>query len=251
MKHKPGIAAVLAALVPLSSMAQGDDSWEFSLSPLFIWGMSIDGDTQAGGAVMPLDLSFKDDLFDNMTAAFTLHLEARKGRWTAFAEYQGSRIEPTASLGPLSVDVEFTSQMGELGASYAVWEGAGVRWELLAGARYTNQDIDVETQLTLPPGPVPINISSGDDWWDGFVGGRALVSLGENWGFVGRADVGGGGSDSVLNASFLFDWRFKQWGSAMVGYRWMKFDYQSGSGADLYAYDAVQQGPLLGITFHW
>jgi len=49
----------------------------------------------------------------------------------------------------------------------------------------------------------------------------------------------------------MFDYRFRDWGSVFLGYRWMDFDYSSGSGINHYAYDATQQGPLAGLMFYW
>ena len=66
-----------------------------------------------------------------------------------------------------------------------------------------------------------------------------------------RGDIGAGGSDFVWNVSFILDYQFRHWGSVFIGYRWLDFDYSSGSGPDRYAYNALQQGPLAGIGFHW
>ncbi len=97
-----------------------------------------------------------------------------------------------------------------------------------------------------------IEIGGGDDWWHAFAGMRVFRTLGEKWTFIGRADLGYGGSDnSAINASFMFDYRFNNWGSAFVGYRYLEYDYDNGSDSDRYAFDAYQQGPLLGLTIHW
>lgn len=42
------------------------------------------------------------------------------------------------------------------------------------------------------------------------------------------------------------------WGSVLAGYKYMDFDYDNGlNGNNHYAYDAKQQGPLLGLTIRW
>jgi hypothetical protein len=66
-------------------------------------------------------------------------------------------------------------------------------------------------------------------------------------------DYGYADSDNTaINAAATFDYRFRDWGSVFGGYRILSYDYDNGkSGTDQYAYDAVQQGPLLGISFHW
>lgn len=49
----------------------------------------------------------------------------------------------------------------------------------------------------------------------------------------------------------MFDYQFKDWGSVFFGYRWLDYDYDSGGGLDHYGYDALQQGPLAGLSFYW
>lgn len=45
----------------------------------------------------------------------------------------------------------------------------------------------------------------------------------------------------------MVDYRFKGWGSAFFGYRYMDIDYEGGG----YLYDAKQQGPQLGVALYW
>lgn len=235
--------------------ATAADEWEFSLSPLFLWGVSIDGDSTINGRTAPLDLDFGDDILENMEAVFTFHFEARKGEWGLFAEYQYLDLEPDpsgGSLGPVSVsaDVDFESTMWELGGTWAFSENDRTRWELLGGARYTDQDIKVDIDISAPPpGEEPSQrLKGGDDWWHPFAGVRVFHALSERWSIIGRADYGYGGSDNTaFNAAFMFDWRFKNWGSAFIGARYLNYDYDD----DSYGYDAAQQGPLAGLTLHW
>lgn len=63
-----------AATVALSLILAGTtcragaaDDWEFSLSPLFLWGKSIDGDAAIDGKAAPLDLDFIRRLIDYCT----------------------------------------------------------------------------------------------------------------------------------------------------------------------------------------
>lgn len=87
---------------------------------------------------------------------------------------------------------------------------------MVTGARYTEQDISVAVTLEFPH-PVNernINIDGGDSWMHGFAGLRLFQKLGEKWTFVGRADYGYGGPNNT-------------------------------------AFDAYQQGPLLGLSFHF
>lgn len=85
-----------------------------------------------------------------------------------------------------------------------------------------------------------------------FVGVRAWWAISENWSLVSRADFGYLDSNNqALNLSMLADYRFRDWGSAFLGYRYMNIDYSKGNGADAYAYDADQHGSLAGVTLYW
>ena len=87
------LAVVFSVIVlSLTSAAaapdRNSDEWQFTLAPLFLWGMNIDGSSQVGPVEAPLDLSFTDDIFENLSAVFTVHFEAYKNDLTLFAEYQ-------------------------------------------------------------------------------------------------------------------------------------------------------------------
>ncbi|NCF29883.1 MAG: hypothetical protein GWP69_21100 [Gammaproteobacteria bacterium] len=239
------IVGVLLFAANGTAMAQGDlpesetDKWQFTIAPLYLWAVGIDGDIGLGPATAPVNIKFSDAL-SNLSGAFTLHFEARKEKWNVLADYMWVGLEPSATLptgAPLNVDLDM--QIGELGGTYLVTEGSPFV-EVLAGARY--QKIDLKAS------PTPVSVD--ENWWDGFVGARITGQWG-NWKVVGRADVGGGGSDLVWNVSLLGDYRFKNWGSVFAGYRVLDYDYSSGSGASRFVFDTRLQGPLLGLAFHF
>ena len=243
------------ALATTSTMANAAEEWEFSLAPLFLWGLSIDGDATINGKTAPLDLEFEDDILENMEGVFTLHFEARRGDWTLFSEYQWIDLDADVAakdgdLVDASVGIGFEQTMWELGAAWAFQESARTRWELLMGARYTDQDVSVKADLTsnIPALNQELRPEGGDDWWHGFGGVRVFQALSDNWTFIGRTDFGYGGSDnSAINLVAQFDYRFRDWGSAFVGVKYMEYDYETSD----YGYDAKQQGPLVGLNLYW
>jgi len=225
-----------------------DDEWQFTLSPMFLWGMSMNGDSQIGAADVPLNLEFTDDVLSNLHAVFTVHFEAKQGDWTLFSEVQYVDLEPTTKISgtPVTVDVTFKNTMVELGAARRVAQFEKTDLELLFGARYTKQ----QNHTKALNGTTLVDVK--EDWWDGFVGGRVITRISENWKFEGRGDIGAGGSDLVWNLAAFLDYRFKDWGSVFAGYKYMDYDYEnSDRGTSHYAYDATQQGPLLGLNIHW
>lgn len=259
MKHRliknlaiPTMTVLLSAGIAGTAHAAGGNStggeWEFSLAPLFLWAQGIEGSSQIGPTTAPLDVTFKDAL-ENLKATFTIHYEMKRDALTLFAEYQYVNLDPTAEtpMG-LELDVDFKDTIGELGVGYWVFGTDKTDWEVIGGARYTKQDLDVSVKNG------PDLISTDDAWWVGFIGGRFSAQLSDNWSLIGRADygVGSGKTNQIWNLSAMFDYRFKDWGSVFVGYKWMDYDYEnSDKGPSHYAYDATQQGPLLGLNIHW
>jgi predicted porin len=63
---------------------------------------------------------------------------------------------------------------------------------------------------------------------------------------MGKSYVHCGSDNNAWHFNAMADYRFNDWGSAFVGYRYMKIDYASSS----YSYDAKQQGPLLGDSIY-
>ncbi|MEP1471920.1 MAG: hypothetical protein ABJK20_09075 [Halieaceae bacterium] len=238
-------------------MKSAADEWEFKLSPLFLWGISLDADATIGTETVPLDLSFEDDVIENMDTVFTFHFEAKNDDLIFFAEYQYVKLDPSLSIGAVDADVEFENTAIELGAGWEFFRSERIDWEMLLGLRYLDQDVDVDGTLSLPeppngPGALPLAVAGGDDWYHPFLGIRGDYRLGSRWSLLGRGDYGYSDSDnSLLNLSVMFDYRFKQWGSAFIGWRYQDVDYDSGAGSDRYAFDGIQQGPLMGLTLYW
>ena len=250
--RQPILNLVLAAGMLSGSAAayaaeSSESAWEFELTPMFLWGMSINGTSEVGPVELPLNIDFTDGVLENLDAVFTLHFEAKKKDLTLFTEIQYADLTPSAQIpGGPSIGVDFENTLFELGAAYRVATTGSTDWELLGGARYTRQQLNATVKNG---GPTLADVD--ESWWDGFVGGRVITRLSPKWTLMGRADIGAGGSDLVWNIAAFADYRFNDWGSVFAGWKWLDYDYESGSGLDRYGYDALQQGPLAGLSFHW
>ncbi len=221
-KMRYGILLTVAVLSIGSAntvYAAGGDStegeWQFSLAPLFLWAQGIEGGSTIGPVTAPLDITFKDAL-SNLEFTFTVHFEAKRDKLTLFGEYQYVNLAPEA-VGPMggTVDIGFKDTIAELGAGYWVFGTETTDWEIIGGGRYTKQKLGVSVE----GGPDLINISN--NWWVGFFGGRMSATLSNKWTFIGRADYGLGSGDTndIWNLNVMFDYRFKHWGSAFIGYK--------------------------------
>jgi hypothetical protein len=242
------LATFLCIAGPAAANADGHGTggWDHFIG-LYLWGMSIDGTASVGPVDAPLDLNFKDDLLDNLAGAFSAHYEAKKGKLTLFGDYMYADLDPKTELANgAEIDVDFTNKMWELGVAWDLTEAtANTTWQVLGGVRSNKQEFRLQVGS-------PVLVSVNETWYDGFIGGRVIAPLSSKWKFVGRADIGAGDSDSVLNVLGAFDWRFNNWGSLLLGYRWMDFDYDNGKkGSERYAYDATQAGPLFAFNVYW
>jgi hypothetical protein len=105
--------------------------------------------------------------------------------------------------------------------------------------------IDVKVDVSLTPGPAG---SARDRWADPFVGIRYTRSLGENWYFDVRGDLGGFGVSSDAQAQIVTSvgYRFSERLDAFGGYRFLTVDF-----GDEIVLDATAEGPGLGFTWSW
>mgnify|MGYP007106198089 CR=1 FL=1 len=214
------------------------------------------------------------------------YAEARNGRFSLFndilytklagsAEFAKSvqgRFATLALGGRLEADYE--QAMIELGAGYEVWSNgpAGSTGrsavDLIAGARYWHQEANVSAALnatlaiTGPLGLVDLTRSgsrvvatSGSvDWVDPFVGARLRHDVAPGQSLLVRADIGGFGAGSEFTWQALAAYSFQMCVTerysvdAYLGYRALAVDYSQGAGNTRYEYDAVQHGPVTGLT---
>jgi hypothetical protein len=77
--------------------------------------------------------------------------------------------------------------------------------------------------------------------------------ISDQWSFRLYGDVGGFGTASDFTWQGLGMMFFKPWKNVSIfaGYRAIGTDYESGSGADKFTYDATVHGPILGFDFRW
>jgi len=241
--------ALIGSLLFFSSFAwagsnEDFDSWQNSLAPLYIWGMSLSGSMSSGPVTAPIEIEFTDAVSD-LEGIFTFHYEGAKGNWGIIADHSFLNIVPSAETpGPLPIvlKVDMKNTITELAGLYRF--GPDNPWQLLAGIRQYQLDVTVTSpSLTL--------LSIDETFNDVFIGGRYVRNINDKWSFIGRADIGTGDSDLVWNAFAAFDYRFSKLLSGLVGWRVLEYDVDSVSGLNRLQYDMTHSGLGLALTFHW
>lgn len=237
------------SLVLFGSQTWADSSkdfntWQNTLAPLYLWGVSMSGTMTTGPISAPLNIEFSDAVSD-LEGIFTFHYEGAKGNWGIIADYSFLNLGPSATLptgDKLSVDMKNT--IGEVAGLYRF--GPNNPWQLLAGIRSYKLDV------TIDGVPAPVTQVKIDETInDFFIGARVMPRISDKWTFIGRADIGAGDSDLVWNVLAAFDYRFTKLLSAFAGWRVLDYDVDMGSGTDAFKYDMNHSGPILALAFHW
>lgn len=223
----------IAIASPLHTQAQ-TNAWTFDVS-LYGLAAAMSGDVTVKGVTSDLDVGF-DQIWDNLELGGMAKVRVGHGQWafTTDVIYMG------LSASKNNVSAELDQWVVEPTLSYQLCSG----FEVLAGARYNNISGDVR-------GPLGINPSGTQDWWDPIFGASAALPVSEKISFHVRGDVGGFdvGSTLTWQAFPYLNWQLSHAASIQIGYRWVYTDYETGSGLNRFRYDVLTQGPQAGFTW--
>lgn len=245
------IVASLSNAHARESSASGSaaSTWQFSVSP-YLWAAGLSGKagTLPGLPPADVDTSF-GDIWDDLDFAGMVLMGAHQGRFSIVSDLQ--YVVTSAqnnSLAPLFDKEKLTSKTFGfyLGGEYALYEERGASLRLAGGLRLWS----VDTELKLSSGLLPGRELNGNDTWvDPVIGLRGSIDVFSRvflmgWGFVGGF---GAGSDIMADLFGGVGYRFADWISTTIGYRWMKVDRDR----DDFLYDVIQQGLMVGVTFRF
>lgn len=243
---KTGMATAALAATMLSALpALAQDTAGEWRQTFYLYGMgaAIDGDAQIGPLTVPVDLSISD-LFDALDLGGMAAYRIENGTWSFSGDvtYMDLGWDKATQQGraEAGLDVEQLTVMGTVGRRVSP------RLEALFTLAYFDLSADLRARVLQQP----VSASRDANWVDPLVGLNYRLPFGEKWTFDLRGDVGGFGvgSDLTLHgwATFVrqnsatFSWYF--------GYRYIAYDYETGSGANFQRYDLQQHGPGIGIA---
>ena len=88
---------------------------------------------------------------------------------------------------------------------------------------------------------------------DPIVGLRYNYPFNDKWSLQLYGDIGGFGvsSDFTWQGLALIDYQPWKNVAFVAGYRGIGTDYETGSGADQFTFDATVHGPLIGVDIRW
>lgn len=290
------VAATVAWLVAESTAAADVGSglsgtvitgspWTVTFTP-YAWAPFIQGDATvrdrtASVFVSPIQLI---DHLERMP--WMSYIEARRGPLAFYNDIiyanAGIGVDGVRRRGSAAIDAnlgaDFQLTIVEVGAAYQIakWHSGGsgslkdgysfdryTAIDLIAGARYWQQDLSINLALTgtldttglIIAGNRAIARSGQVDWVDPLIGFRVRQLLAPGQELMFRADIGGFDAGSFFSWNVIAAYNFNicivngVTYSGMLGYRALSVDYDNGSsGFKKYEFDAVLHGPVLGLT---
>ncbi len=241
-----GLLVLILAPPAFAQDATGDAAGWSNTFVLYLLGPTLDGTVGIGPAEGDVSLD-AGDVFSALDGAF-LGIYAGEGeRWGVVADLVYMDLSADDLSGPVGilsgeVGNKQTTALGSI--SYRITD----HLRLLAGLMYT----DITAKIRID-GPIETRgAKTSESWVDPVVGLWYSAPIGNRWDFSGIAQVGGGaGADLAYILTASFSWKFGKNTSLSLGYRYLDFDYEDGSGLDRFKFDMKEHGPAVGFRFQW
>lgn len=251
------------------------DKWTFALRP-YLWAPGISGTLKydippTGDGAANVD--FSSYVLENLNFALMLTAEARKGDWSVLTdvvyldvESGDTNVKSVSFTGPggrfevsvganLDTNASLSGVLWELAGGYTVARGGNSSLDLLAGFRLLT--IKAETDWLLS-GSITDNVSGGtfarsggvsqsETLWDGIIGIRGAVGLGDSrWAIPYYLDVGTGSSALTWQGVAGIEYRY-DWGDLQLMYRYTYYDMKE----DKLLQNVSLGGPAIGVNFRF
>jgi hypothetical protein len=270
------LALIAFSLPAVAGEPAPDDQWAFAVRP-YLWLPSITGTLKydvpsGGGGGANVDLS--SYVLQNLSFALMLSAEARKGDWGVLTdvvyldvESDDSRVKSVDFTGPggrieisaganLDTKATLSGILWELAGTWTAARGGNSSLDLLGGVRLLNIKAETDWQLSaevVPPGGSGQtfdrsgSVSQTETLWDGIVGVRGRIGLGESrWAIPYYLDVGAGGSALTCQGVTGIEYRF-HWGDLQLVYRYLYYDMKE----DKLLQGVSFYGPALGLNLRF
>jgi hypothetical protein len=242
----PALALAALAAISMSPAARAQDGSDAWRQTVFLYGMgvAIDGDAQIGPLTVPVDLSISD-VFDALDFGAMAAYRIENGTWSYALDvtYMDLGWSGTTQQGRAQASLG----NDQLTVMATVGRRLTPRLEALVSAAYFDVSADLRVRLLQQTA----RATRDADWIDPLVGLHYKAPIGGKWSLSLRGDIGGFGvgSDLTLHGwvtllrqnSERFSWYF--------GYRYISYDYETGSGANYQRYDLQQHGPGIGLAW--
>ena len=245
--------------------------WTVTFTP-YAWAPYIQGDATVRERTANVFVS-PTELIDHLERMpWMSYIEARRGPLAFYNDIiyadAGIGVDAVRRRGSATIDAnlgaDFEMTIAEVGGAYQVAKlDRYTAIDLIAGARYWQQDLNINLALTgtldttgLAIGGHRAIARSGQvDWVDPLVGFRVREALAPGQELMFRADIGGFNAGSIFSWNVIATYNFNicivngVTYSGMLGYRALSVNFDNGdAGLKRYEFDAVLHGPVMGLT---
>ena len=237
------IMLLACATVANAQQKNPEDRWRFTVTP-YLWLPSLTGSLKTepppGFQSGTVDTG-PGSYLENLQFAGMLDFQAQKGRWSAlgdliyvdFSDKDKSAYFPGVLPGgagwTVKAETGLKALVLEFAGAHSVFQNEHSNFDLLAGLRYANIDSNVSLNIT---GSLPAWVKSktsvnSADFVDPIVGFKGKLGLGKKWYLPYYFDVGGFSIDSdvTMQAYTGIGYRFSDWFSMGLGYRYLYYDF--------------------------
>ena len=204
-----------------------DAKWDFT-GYLYLWGPALSGETTTGGSI---DISFSD-ILDNLDFALMGAVEARRGRFSIFADalYLDLSDDEGAAVGPgipASADADVRGN--------SIFPALLAMILLTTPARGSLFWVGFGAWISTPVLTFPLLLDhsaslGGSTTGDAIIGLRGTTQIADRWGFSYYTDIGAGESDLTAQLSAAVNYRINNW-DLVFGYRYLTWDLGNSQGA--------------------
>jgi opacity protein-like surface antigen len=221
-----------------------EKNWDFSLAPLYLWAINIEGDSTLEGNGRETKLEFSD-IFNDLEGAFTLNFSGtHKSRFGFMFDflYLNVGMDKDTRINTV-IDLDLKGLVSQLAGSYRVGESEKYSFDAMAGVRYA----DIELGIDLDR--LPFSTTQGKELWDPIIGGRYQWHFAKKWNLNLYGDIGGFGvgSDFTWQTMGLID--FQPWKHVAIsaGYRALEYQFEDDKANQDFELDLTLHGPIVGI----
>ncbi len=199
-------------------------AWQQELT-IYGWLAGVSADTRlpGGGGDTTVDVG---DIIEDLKMVFMGSYAARKDKWSFIADVTyvdlgdsatKTLVFPDRSVDA-SIDVDMKSLLVNAGVGYNIVNSDKSVLDVVAGVRYMDLEVDVDTNL-----PIHTGVSGSEDFLDGIIGLRGAYSIDENWYMPYYADIGTGDSDLTYQLFAGVGYKY-DWGDVKLGYRYIGYE---------------------------
>lgn len=228
------------------AIADETNRWSFEAAP-YLWVASVGIETSLPSS--PPSSPGVDRFDTSISAGAMFAAQARYRSMGVFVDFAWLRLDtealnPRAAFSAVDLKSDFIHTTTAL--TYSLPPHGKFHADVLAGARlwYVNEALEFKSGL------LPGFKASGDKTWvDPVIGAAFSYDLSSRWYLATKGTVGGFGVSSEI-AWELFSgvgYRFTDWGSVSLGYRYLHEHYER----DNFNFNLDAHGLLLGFNFRF